>query len=45
MKDLDYALFKKNLGLFPYQDVFFSRYSYQQLVPLFSGSEPWSTMP
>ncbi len=35
MKDLDYALFKKNLGLFPYQDVFFSRYSYQQLVPLF----------
>lgn len=35
MKDLDYALFKKNLGLFPYQHVFFSRYAYQGLVPLF----------
>ena len=35
MKDLDYALFKKNLGLYPYQEVFFSRYSYQDLVPLF----------
>lgn len=35
MRDLDYALFKKNLGLFPYQEIFFSRYAYQQLVPLF----------
>lgn len=35
MTDLDYALFKKNLGLFPYQDVFFSRYSYLGLCPLF----------
>lgn len=35
MKDLDYALFKKNLGLFPYQEVFFSRYAYQSLEPLF----------
>ncbi len=35
MRDLDYSLFKKNLGLFPYQDVFFSRYVYQDLVPLF----------
>ena len=34
-KDLDYALFKKHLGLFPYQEVFFSRYAYQALVPLF----------
>jgi tetraacyldisaccharide 4'-kinase len=35
MTDLDYSLFKKNLKLFPYQDLFFSRYSYQDLVPLF----------
>lgn len=35
MSDLDYALFRKNLNLFPYQDVFFSRYAYQNLVPLF----------
>lgn len=35
MTDLDYALFKKNLGLYPYQEVLFSRYSYQQLQPLF----------
>lgn len=35
MRDLDYALFKKNLGLFPYQEIFFSRYAYQSLVPLF----------
>lgn len=35
MSDLDYALFRKNLNLFPYQDVFFSRYAYQSLVPLF----------
>lgn len=35
MTDLNYALFKKNLDLFPYQDAFFSRYSYQNLVPMF----------
>lgn len=35
MSDLDYALFRKNLNLFPYQDVFFSRYAYQSLVPIF----------
>lgn len=35
MSDLDYALFRKNLNLFPYQDVFFSKYAYQTLVPLF----------
>ena len=35
MTDLSYALFKKELGLFPYQDVFFSRYVYQPLVPMF----------
>lgn len=35
MTDLDYALFKKNLDHFPYQDVFFSRYVYQNMVPMF----------
>lgn len=35
MTDLSYALFKKSLGLFPYQEVFFSRYAYQSLVPMF----------
>ena len=35
MNDLQYSLFKKELDLFPYQDVFFSRYSYQHLVPMF----------
>lgn len=33
--DLDYSLFKKDLDLFPYQDIFFSRYVYQHLVPMF----------
>lgn len=35
MKDLDYRLFSRDLGLFPYQDLFFSRFAYQSLVPLF----------
>lgn len=40
MKDLDFALFKKNLGLFPYQSIFFSRYAYQELKPIFPESVP-----
>lgn len=35
MSDLDYSLFKKNLDLFAWQEVFFSRYSYQHLMPMF----------
>lgn len=31
----DYREFKNKLSLFPYQHLFFSNYSYQQLVPLF----------
>ena len=31
----DYMIYKKDLNLFPYQDLFFSRYAYQSLVPLF----------
>lgn len=38
LKDRDYMIFKKNLDLFPYQQLFYSRYSYQQLVPLFPDS-------
>lgn len=38
MKDLDYRLFIRNLKLFPYQDLFFSRFAYQGLVPLFPDS-------
>ncbi len=35
MPPRDYMIFKRNLDLFPYQDIFFSRYAYQELVPLF----------
>lgn len=35
MTDLDYSLFKTNLDLFAWQEVFFSRYTYQHLVPMF----------
>lgn len=35
MKNLDYRLFIRDLKLFPYQQLFFSRYAYQGLVPLF----------
>lgn len=32
---LDYRLVSKHLELYPYQELFFSRYVYQNLVPLF----------
>ncbi|MDE6629602.1 MAG: tetraacyldisaccharide 4'-kinase [Muribaculaceae bacterium] len=35
LQPLEYAIFKKNLKLFPYQKLFFSRYSYGSLRPLF----------
>lgn len=38
MKDLDYRLFIRDLKLFPYQDLFFSHYVYQDLVPLFPST-------
>ena len=43
MSDLDYSLFKKSLDLFAWQEVFFSHYTYQHLVPMFpdhTGSVP-----
>ncbi len=35
IKPMDYRLVLKNLDLYPYQELFFSRYEYQNLVPLF----------
>lgn len=35
IKQIDYRLVSKNLDLYPYQELFFSRYQYQNLVPLF----------
>lgn len=35
MKDMDYRIFKENLNLFPYQKLYFSRYNYGHLVPVF----------
>lgn len=35
MKQLDYRLFAKNLELYPYQKLFFSRYHYGALQPVF----------
>lgn len=35
LKDLDFRLIKRNLNLFPWQKLYFSRYTYQPLVPLF----------
>ncbi len=35
MKDLDYRLFSKNLNLFPCQQLFFSKFAYQELMPLY----------
>lgn len=35
MAGLDYRLFIRNLKLFPYQQLFFSRYAYQHLEPVF----------
>lgn len=35
MKQLEYRLFSKNLELYPYQKLFFSRYSYGALKPVF----------
>lgn len=37
VKDVDYMLFKKGLGLFPYHQLFYSHYRYEDLVPLYPG--------
>lgn len=35
MKQIDYRIFTKNMGLYPYQHLFFSKYEYGELTPLF----------
>ncbi len=35
MQPIEYSLFAKNLKLYPYQKLFFSRFAYGALVPLF----------
>lgn len=35
MKQLEYRLFDKNLGLYPYQQLYFSKYTYGELTPLY----------
>ena len=35
LKPMDYRIFSNNINLFPYQTLFFSRYAYQPLRPLF----------
>lgn len=42
LKKLEYRIFKNNLRLFPYQKLFFSRYKYARLIPLFPDSNPES---
>lgn len=35
MKQLEYRLFDKHLGLYPYQHLYFSKYAYGELTPLY----------
>lgn len=39
MKPMEYRIFKENLNLFPYQLLFFSRYRYGMLVPVFGDTD------
>lgn len=40
LKALEYRIIKNNLKLFPYQKLFFSRYNYPPLQPLFPDAGP-----
>lgn len=35
MKQIDYRIFTKNMGLYPWQQLYFSKYTYGNLTPLF----------
>ncbi len=35
MKQIDYRIFTKNMGLYPWQQLYFSKYTYGDLTPLF----------
>lgn len=41
IKPVNFRLFKKNLNLFPYQKLFFSKFSYGSLVPVFSAESTY----
>lgn len=40
MKPLEYRIFKEKLDLFPFQRLYFSRYAYGHLVPVFADHAP-----
>lgn len=40
MKPMQYRIFEENLKLFPYQKLYFSRYNYGHLVPVFPDDAP-----
>lgn len=40
LKPVEYRIFKNNLKLFPYQKLFFSRFNYRPLEPLFPDIAP-----
>ncbi|MDE5785100.1 MAG: tetraacyldisaccharide 4'-kinase [Duncaniella sp.] len=40
IKPMDFTLFKENLNLFPYQRLYFSRYRYGSVVPVFPDDNP-----
>lgn len=42
MKQIDYRIFTKNMGLEPWQKLFFSKYVYEDLTPLFPEDAPAS---
>ena len=41
IKPVNFRLFKKNLNLFPYQKLFFSRFKYDSLVPVFPAESTY----
>ncbi len=40
VRQVDYSIFERNLNLFPYQKLYFSRFNYGHLVPLFPQEAP-----
>lgn len=42
MKQIDYRIFTKNMGLEPWQKLFFSKYVYDTLTPLFPDDATWA---
>lgn len=40
VRQVDYSIFERNLNLFPYQKLYFSRYNYGHFVPVFPEEAP-----